>query len=247
MDSRDGVHQDLIFDIGMSEGNDTDFYLRKGFRVLGVEADPAVYAKLTERFAEPLTTGRLSIIHKAAFSQAGQQITFFSNAEVQGHSRVMQNPREFANKRGNVVEVETIDWPSLVRQAGTPYFCKVDIETSEEKFLSSIIGARTIPEYMSAEVHTFEPIELLHKIGYEKFRLINQTILNTFPIPNPPLEGEYVQARWVHASGLFGKELPGKEWYSFDQIRSLYQAILDLRRHGTLLTGWFDCHAYRPS
>ncbi len=33
------VNTKLIFDIGTSEGNDTDFYLRKGFDVVSVEAD----------------------------------------------------------------------------------------------------------------------------------------------------------------------------------------------------------------
>jgi hypothetical protein len=30
----------LIYDFGMHDGADTDYYLRKGFRVVAVEADP---------------------------------------------------------------------------------------------------------------------------------------------------------------------------------------------------------------
>ena len=30
----------IIFDIGMHCGEDTDFYLKKGFTVVGVEANP---------------------------------------------------------------------------------------------------------------------------------------------------------------------------------------------------------------
>ena len=40
----------LIFDIGMSEGNDSAYYLAKGFDVVGVEADPVAYKSLIERF-----------------------------------------------------------------------------------------------------------------------------------------------------------------------------------------------------
>ena len=32
-------HADLIYDVGMHRGEDTAFYLRKGFRVVAVEAD----------------------------------------------------------------------------------------------------------------------------------------------------------------------------------------------------------------
>ena len=43
------VVSDLIIDVGMSEGNDSEFYLQKGFRVVGIEADPIVYAQLCKR------------------------------------------------------------------------------------------------------------------------------------------------------------------------------------------------------
>ena len=159
-----GIQRDLIFDIGMSEGNDTDFYLRKGFRVIGVEADPAAI-KIDGALGEPTRTGRLKIVHRAAFSHAGQRITFFSNSEAQGHSRVVRDMEEFAAKRGDFVTIETIDWPSLVQEFGTPYYCKVDVENSEALFLSSVSGAEVLPEYFSAEAHTIEPVELLHRIG----------------------------------------------------------------------------------
>ena len=37
----DVLNNDLIFDIGFHTGLDSEFYLRKGFRVVGVEARPA--------------------------------------------------------------------------------------------------------------------------------------------------------------------------------------------------------------
>ena len=33
-------HYDLIYDVGMHKGEDTEFYLSKGFKVVGFEADP---------------------------------------------------------------------------------------------------------------------------------------------------------------------------------------------------------------
>ena len=41
-----GVRKGLIFDIGMNNGNDTDFYLAKGFHVVAVEANPFLALQL---------------------------------------------------------------------------------------------------------------------------------------------------------------------------------------------------------
>ena len=45
----DGIpkHPDLIYDIGQHTGEDTAFYLGKGFRVVAVEANPTL-AEATE-------------------------------------------------------------------------------------------------------------------------------------------------------------------------------------------------------
>ena len=36
------VDRSLIFDVGCNDGQDSDFYLKKGFRVVAVEANPAL-------------------------------------------------------------------------------------------------------------------------------------------------------------------------------------------------------------
>ncbi len=33
-------YDDLIYDVGMHKGEDADYYLKKGFRVIGFEAIP---------------------------------------------------------------------------------------------------------------------------------------------------------------------------------------------------------------
>ena len=42
--------QNLIFDVGLHKGEDTDFYLKKGFSVVAFEADPDLVAACQERF-----------------------------------------------------------------------------------------------------------------------------------------------------------------------------------------------------
>jgi FkbM family methyltransferase len=40
----------LIYDVGMHNGDDTAYYLRRGFRVIAIEPNPALVATAAERF-----------------------------------------------------------------------------------------------------------------------------------------------------------------------------------------------------
>src|ERR1019366_6379367 len=54
-------HADLIYDVGMHKGEDSDFYLQKGFRVIGFEADPDLIEHCRNRFSREIEQGRLTI------------------------------------------------------------------------------------------------------------------------------------------------------------------------------------------
>jgi FkbM family methyltransferase len=240
---RSSVVRNLIFDIGMCEGDDCDFYLKKGFRVLGVEADPENYKGVAIRFASEIAEGRLTVLNKAAFSKSGEKLQFFIDRENRGHSKLI-GEQGLPQRLGEVVFVETASWDELVRVAGgVPYFCKIDVEDGEVPFLSSMSG-QDIPEFTSVECHEFGPIENLYLLGYRKFRLIHQNSHNTFPAHNPPLEGNYLPGyRFDHSSGYFGEELFHQVWVDFPEIVGVYEALKRLRRHGALPYLWFDCHA----
>ena len=51
---------DLIIDIGTNNGDDTAYYLEKGFNVVAVEANPSLCATLASRFAAEIRDGRLN-------------------------------------------------------------------------------------------------------------------------------------------------------------------------------------------
>jgi 16S rRNA A1518/A1519 N6-dimethyltransferase RsmA/KsgA/DIM1 with predicted DNA glycosylase/AP lyase activity len=51
-------HEDLVFDIGAHRGEDTEYYLRRGFRVVSVECEPDNVAALRTRFSREITDGR---------------------------------------------------------------------------------------------------------------------------------------------------------------------------------------------
>ena len=45
------VREDLIFDVGLHKGEDAAYYLRKGFRVVGIDANPDLIEWNKKRFA----------------------------------------------------------------------------------------------------------------------------------------------------------------------------------------------------
>ena len=237
------VNRNLIIDLGMSEGNDTAFYLAKGFDVVGVEADPVMHEGLAARFKEQIAVGRLHLLHRAATSTNGNVVSFWHNTHRQGHSSL--------SRRGLTADitefkVTTINWPALRAVAGVPYYLKIDIEGGEGAFLRSMVGDADLPAYISAEVHSFEPVDLFLRLGYRQFRLINQTIWHEITLPDPPREGAFVRlADFDHWSGPFGRELPGDRWFGFEEIRALHGMILALQAYGTVVSGWWDCHARR--
>lgn len=237
------VNEKLIIDIGMSEGNDTAYYLRKGFSVIGVEADPNATELLEQRFELEIKSGHLRLMHRAASAASGEIVAFWRNVSEQSHSKLAQ--RDSPPPAGfEKVEVTTVGWSELQQIAGIPHYLKIDIEGGEQLFLSSMERSSGRPNFISVECQSPQPIEMLYALGYKSFRLINQIKLWDFTAPNPPLEGVYVpdppRNYW---SGLFGRELPGNKWYTYTEIMDIYRKVHEIWLMDTIFMGWLDCHA----
>jgi len=233
--------RNLIYDLGMSEGNDTQYYLAKGFDVVGIEADPIVFENLKVRFSDAISSGRLSIYNRAATATSGFSVTFYHNDREQGHSSL--DPIHSSGEK-KLFDVTSINWKGLKAIRGVPYYLKIDIQRGEKAFLDSMQGEPTLPVYVSAECHTFNVVEQLYALGYRKFKLVNQTSLSSFPRPDPALEGIFVLIPdWHHASGPFGRELPG-QWSDFAGVAVLFDLVMRIRDCPSVMAPtWFDCHA----
>jgi hypothetical protein len=58
--------RDLIYDVGLHKSEDAEFYLRKGFRVVGFEADPDLVAFCRERLKAFIDGGQLMLVEGAS-------------------------------------------------------------------------------------------------------------------------------------------------------------------------------------
>jgi FkbM family methyltransferase len=231
--------QKIVFDIGMSEGNDTAFYLAKGFRVVGVEADVKMFIELNDRFEAAISAGMLTLYNRAAGEQAGQIVEFFHHDRYQGLSGLSHARAEFADGAFTSYHVLTTDWRDLIDRHGVPHYLKLDIEGNEPAFLRGMKGAAVLPPFVSIECHDFAPVEMLQALGYRRFQLVDQNPAGGFCLPAVQREGRAISwETWTHATGPFGSDLPDDGWVDFAEFRRRWQAA----RPDCART-WFDCHA----
>lgn len=79
-------HNNLIYDVGMHKGEDTDYYLKKGFKVIAFEAEPNLAAKCRNRFTSDIENGKLVIIEGAIIEFTSEKsksstVKFFKNKD----------------------------------------------------------------------------------------------------------------------------------------------------------------------
>jgi FkbM family methyltransferase len=65
------MEQDLIIDLGAHNGDDTGYYLQKGFRVVSVEANPILAEQIAGRFPHAVRAGRLTVLNIGIVERAG--------------------------------------------------------------------------------------------------------------------------------------------------------------------------------
>src|SRR5258708_6819172 len=61
----------LVYDVGMHHGEDTTYYLSKGYSVVAIEAVPEFVESSAQRFQREIERGRLVILNVALADHAG--------------------------------------------------------------------------------------------------------------------------------------------------------------------------------
>ncbi len=280
MDSRarswqtDRVPHHLIYDFGMNDGRDTAFYLAKGFRVVAVEALPALCDRALNRFADEVNSGVLTIIN-AAIVDAPGPVTFYTNARTTWgtvHRSFADRYARLGWPSTNEITVDGVLARDVLAAHGIPYYAKIDLQGSDRPCLEAFLSFAERPQYisLSSEKASFSALkrefDLLEQLGYRRFKVVPQHKVFQQQAPWPPLEGKWVEHSFQQGdSGLFGEEAPGR-WLTRRQALDLYRLIFvkyhlygdridgkttwnaklgrSLRKH-TGSAGWYDTHARR--
>lgn len=174
---------DLIFDIGMNNGDDTAYYLHRGFNVVAVEADPDLAAAGRNRFAADIADGRLTLVNKAIASQSGEA-DFWICDEV----RIWNSfDKSSASRNGlpcHAIKVQTVPLRDLLVEYGVPYYLKVDIEGHDHIAVADI-PPQDAPQFVSIEINSVDDFYLLRSKGYKRFKCIQQGCF--IPVLSPRL------------------------------------------------------------
>lgn len=264
------MHEDLIYDVGMHTGKDTEFYLKKGFRVVAVEANPKLTEHVRLRLGQYVLEGRLTICEVAVADYEGQ-IEFYINDKHDDWGTIFKSVSARNERFGattTVTKVTCTRFQSILRKHGIPYYLKVDVEGADTLCIEALNAFEERPAYISIEVgptsfeQTFTELSLLWNLGYRSFKTVNQAANRRVRCQNPPLEGSFVDYRFDgRSSGPFGEEAPGK-WMSIEEtVRRFRRLLEEQKRFGpdgmlykTIFhriyeflrrepVGWYDLHA----
>jgi FkbM family methyltransferase len=238
-------HADLIYDVGFHHGEDTAYYLKKGFRVVAFEAHPRLAEKGRAMFADAARDGRFTMVEGAIVSgddwTAGKRTaTFYMNNAWDTWGTTQPAFAERFNQAGGSsqpVTVTTVDFFDCLRTYGVPHFMKVDIEGSDRFCLESLRYFAERPDFLSIESERSDmdraqmELDLLDSLGYGGFQIVQQSRVPWQKVPEPPREGTACTHRFVlDASGLFGADLPAEGWVDRDGIVTIYEKIFARQR-----------------
>ena len=229
-------HSDLIYDVGLHRGQDTDFYLKKGFRVVAFEADPLNASICRERFAEAIRDERLTIVEGAITEDSGGggggEVRFYRNEH---HSLWGSTADDWAVRNevmgttNEIISVKAIDFGSIVAEHGVPHYLKADIVGSETICLRALLKFAERPDYISirSEKIVFRKLEyefeLLSELGFGQFKAVKQD----FEKIRPEIGRNGTRHLYEFeegASGPFGEESPGR-WKTLDETLADYRRI----------------------
>jgi FkbM family methyltransferase len=240
--------KNLIYDIGMHTGRDAEFYLKKGFDVIAVEAANFHVVEVKNRLKEYINDGKLTIIEAAIADSDGKEVSFYLNPDKDDWGSLSKSACEKGMNNSVEVSVTTISLTSIFSQFGVPYYLKCDIEGGDETVIRQLQELRLYPDYLSFEANDPWYFDALVDMGYTKSQLVNQNMNYRSKPPYPSREGTYVDAKFDgHCSGPFGNELDPTKWFDTACLKTIFENWQLVNKFSPDLVGyaWIDVHSKR--
>lgn len=242
------VDNNLIFDLGFHNGDDTDFYLKKGFNVVSLEANSELIKEGNQRFRKEIKNGQLKLLHNAVADKSGQ-IEFYIHLINNDWSSCFKNIAQSDGSIAKKVIVEAITINELFQKFGIPRYMKVDIEGFDCHVAKELSKLKVKPKFVSFETNKKEFAQIysyLYVAGYTEFQLRNQRNNPHTEVPFNSTEGHKINYKFSkYSSGLFGDDLPVNKWLDINESISNYVYYKTCKEidNQELGLGWMDLHA----
>ena len=270
-----GLVENLVYDVGAHKGEDSAYYLAKGYRVVAFEANAELVRACAERFAEEVADGRLTLVEGAITDSGAPTVRFYRHPlSTWGTSSEEMVSRNLMVAASEAVDVPAVRFAEKLRETGMPSFMKIDIEGSDMLCLEALLQFDTRPQSVSIESHKTDwshieaELALLERLGYDRFAVVQQgdiagRTLETLRVDGSPLTFRFEQ----DSSGPFGSDVA--PWIGrraairrYRRVFLAYRLIgaksllrqtrigrlahgIALRRLERPLPGWYDTHAAR--
>src|ERR1700676_1365554 len=164
-----------IFDIGANNGDDSAYYLRRGHRVIAIEANMTMVEVLRNRFSQELESGALTLLPVGIASGEGHSDFWICDDNPDWSSFDRATASRNGSRHHNQI-VPTRSFGSIIAEYGVPYYCKIDIEGNDRLCLHDMKPG-SLPAYLSVEMSHSDgstDLHLLKHLGYRKFKIISQ-------------------------------------------------------------------------
>lgn len=226
----------LVYDFGMNNGDDTDYYLAKGHRVVGVEANPALCEACRLRFGAAIGDGHLTILNVALSEADTGTIDFYLHRTNHVLSQV-QPPAPDRRAAFEAIRVPQRTASAIVREHGAPHYVKIDLEGIDQIVLADLFAHGIRPDFISAESHTVAVFAALVAAGYRAFNLVDgSSVAQVYGDAEiAGADGPRRHAFPHHSAGPYGEDLR-TPWLDADAF--FYHLAAER-------LGWKDIHASR--
>ena len=258
------ANDSLIYDVGAHMGEDTEFYLKRGFSVVAIEAAPDYCNAILARCGAYADVGKLTVLNLCIAEAAGEA-PFYINESSSVWSTAnpawVERNNLFGPQRIREITVQTAPLHSVFQQFGVPRYCKIDIEGNDLIALKSMADLAERPAFVSIESEKsrwnalVDELVTLRNLGYQRFKVVNQAYVGLQAIPQPAKEGAYCDHVFEFgSSGLFGDELPGS-WMDLSEClethKQIFRGYFFNGDHGVFEdteqslppADWYDTHA----
>jgi FkbM family methyltransferase len=164
----------LVFDVGMNNGDDTAYYLSQGYRVVGIEANPALAEQVAKRFRSAVDSGILTILNVAIAATEGV-LPFWVCEDVPEWCSFDRSIASRNGARHHEIEVQCRRFASVIAEFGVPHAIKIDIE-GHDFICAQDLKPGLLPKYLSIELgdKVLSNLAFFRDIGFREFKLINQ-------------------------------------------------------------------------
>jgi FkbM family methyltransferase len=197
----------LIFDVGLNIGQDTAFYLSQGYRVVAVEADPALAEAARKKFDRHIQEGRLDILNIGIADRDGVADFWICEEKPEFNSfhRAIAARDSYSHK---CIQIQVLRFAKIIERYGVPYFLKIDIEGNDMLCLDGL-SSSSLPKYLSVESECpvdeesasvedgLRVLQKLDSLGYRQFKLIDQHTFCSLSFP----------ASLHHRADTFGRKM----------------------------------------